>query len=157
MVDEGLLGPQTRVELINGIIFDKAPQTSGHATAVVLTQEALRKICPADRFVRAQMPLAFGKDSEPEPDAAVISGHPLDYSTHHPTTSALVVEVADASLDHDRTRKRRLYAREGVPEYWLLNTTGRRLPRRDTRIRTPPPKPSSGREPPPTASTACRR
>ena len=39
----------------------------------------------------------------------------------------LVVEVADTSLRYDVTGKRDLYARAGVPEYWVLNIKGRKL------------------------------
>ncbi|TPG12719.1 Uma2 family endonuclease [Sphingomonas oligophenolica] len=33
----------------------------------------------------------------------------------------LVIEVADATLRNDLNRKRRIYAREGVPEYWVVD------------------------------------
>jgi len=39
----------------------------------------------------------------------------------------LVVEVADTTLSSDLTIKRDLYARAGVPEYWVLNMKGRKL------------------------------
>ena len=32
-----------------------------------------------------------------------------------------VIEVADATLRNDLGRKRRIYAREGVPEYWVVD------------------------------------
>jgi len=70
--------------------------------------------------VRGQMPLALGDDSEPEPDVAVVAGSPRDYRDAHPTTAALIVEVADASVAYDRKRKAPLYARAGIPEFWLL-------------------------------------
>jgi Uma2 family endonuclease len=41
--------------------------------------------------------------------------------------AVLVVEVADASLDFDRERKRRIYAAAGIPEYWLVNLPERRI------------------------------
>jgi len=34
---------------------------------------------------------------------------------------ALVVEVADASLDRDRSIKKQVYARAGIPVYWIVN------------------------------------
>lgn len=40
---------------------------------------------------------------------------------------ALVIEVADATLDSDLGRKAALYARHGVPEYWVADVTGRVL------------------------------
>lgn len=35
----------------------------------------------------------------------------------------LIVEVADSSLAYDRTVKRSLYARHGIPEFWVVNLT----------------------------------
>jgi Uma2 family endonuclease len=48
-------------------------------------------------------------------------GQPRDYREHHPTTAVLVVEISFSTLDFDRNCKLRLYARNGIPEYWLLN------------------------------------
>ncbi len=67
------------------------------------------------------MPLVLGEDSAPEPDVALVAGSLRDYRDAHPRTALLVVEVADASLAHDRFRKVPLYARAGLPEYWLLD------------------------------------
>jgi Uma2 family endonuclease len=51
----------------------------------------------------------------------VVRGSPRDSRDAHPTSPVLVVEVALASLRLDRTRKRRAFARAGVPEYWIVN------------------------------------
>jgi Uma2 family endonuclease len=126
---KGFFRPDQRVELIEGIIYDMAPQNSHHATALRLTQEALRLTFPpsAGYEIRGQLPLALSEDSEPEPDLAVVTGTIRDYSDDHPTTAVLVVEVADSSLLHDRKRKLPLYARFGVGETWLLNLVRRTL------------------------------
>jgi Uma2 family endonuclease len=60
---------------------------------------------------------------EYELDVAVVPGKFEDYFSAHPTTAVLVVEVADSSLLqlHDRKRKKKLYARAGIPEYWLVD------------------------------------
>ena len=52
-------------------------------------------------------------------------GVPEDYLNAHPTTTALVIEVADASLGFDRRIKGSLYARGGVQDYWIVNVTER--------------------------------
>jgi Uma2 family endonuclease len=67
------------------------------------------------------MPLALDDTSEPEPDVAVVPGKARDYTFAHPTTAALVVEVADTSLALDRKTKQAVYARNGIPEYWVVN------------------------------------
>lgn len=83
--------------------------------------DALRAVFPAGFLVRSQLPLALGAESMPEPDVAVVLGKPDDYRKAHPTAALLVLEVSDASELHDRNRKALLYARGGIPEYWMAN------------------------------------
>jgi len=113
----------TRVELVEGAIYDRSPQKSKHAVVVSLAETALRAAFGAGFYVRVQMRLALGDDSEPEPDVAVVPGSPRDYLEGHPETALLVVEVADASLHHDRKRKLPLYARYGIAEAVLIDLT----------------------------------
>ncbi|WP_397546178.1 Uma2 family endonuclease [Rhodothermus marinus] len=123
LAEVGLVDPDARLELIDGEILQKmSPQSSRHATAVLLVAEALRSVFASPAYtVRVQLPLALGPYSEPEPDVAVVEGTPRRYREAHPSTAVLVVEVADASLAFDRTRKASLYARAGIPEYWIVN------------------------------------
>jgi hypothetical protein len=74
-----------------------------------------------------QGPLALDPDSEPEPDVAVVSGAPEDYSRAHPSRAALAVEIADSSLGADREYKGSLYARAGLADYWIVNLVDRVL------------------------------
>ena len=121
MIEAGVLTPEDRVELIEGEILAMTPQGSAHATGVSLAQEALRAAFGPRVYVRVQLPLALGSDSEPEPDVAVVAGSVRDYRDAHPQSALLVVEVADTTLAYDRDRKGSLYARAGVPEYWIVN------------------------------------
>lgn len=43
----------------------------------------------------------------------------------HPRSALLVVEVSGESLAQDRSLKARVYARAGVPEYWIVNVVER--------------------------------
>ena len=122
MVEAGVFGPEDRIELIEGeIVHTMSPQSSQHAITVSRVQDVLRDVFGRGWYVRAQMPLALGDDSEPEPDIAVVPGSLGDYREAHPRTAVLVVEVADTSFDYDRERKKRLYARRRIPEYWIVN------------------------------------
>jgi len=121
LVEQGFFHPEEKIELVDGVIFEMTPQSSRHASGVRLTELALQPLYREGFDVRTQLPLALGLDAEPEPDVAVVPGHARDYIAAHPTTAVLIVEVADSSLLHDRKRKARLYARAGIPEYWLLN------------------------------------
>jgi Uma2 family endonuclease len=120
MVADGLFQPEERVELIEGVIYNRSPQSSRHSTAVHVVAEALRRAFP-QHYLRIQAPLALGDLSAPEPDLAVVPGQPRDYRDGHPNQALLVVEVADSSLLHDRQRKVPLYAEAGIPETWILN------------------------------------
>ena len=119
-VDAGVFGPDDRVELIDGQLLEMTPRGSRHAAIVNQAGEVLRDAFGGGYSVRPQCPLAVGDDSEPEPDLAVVRGRPVDYLAAHPTTAILVVEVSDETLHRDRTVKQRLYARCGLPEYWIL-------------------------------------
>jgi len=121
LVEQGFFHPEERLELVDGAIYEMTPQSSHHATGVRAVHHALQSIFIQGYDVRPQLPLALGEDSEPESDVAVVPGEWPDYSRAHPTAAVLVVEIADSSLLHDRKRKANLYARAGIPEYWIDN------------------------------------
>ncbi len=123
MIEAGIFGEDDRVELIEGDIRPMSPQNSAHRAAVTLANYALMAVCPDDVHIRTQGPIALGDVSEPEPDVTIVRGNPRDFSEHHPGPNeiALIIEVADSSLEHDWETKRRLYARHGIPEYWIVN------------------------------------
>ncbi len=124
----GVYGPEERLELVDGEVICKlSPQESPHATAISLVVEALRQRCMPASHVRAQLPLALGEYSKPEPDVVVVEGHIRDYAEAHPTSALLVVEVGDSTLAFDRTRKAELYARYRLPEFWIVNLVARQL------------------------------
>jgi Uma2 family endonuclease len=127
MVDADVFPPTARLELLDGEILDMTPQKSVHASAVDLVEEALRACFSTGFYVRGQKPLALDDHSEPEPDVAVVQGCVRDYTGHHPRTAVLIVEVADSTLAFDRVKKATAYARNGIPEYWILNLRDRTL------------------------------
>jgi Uma2 family endonuclease len=62
-------------------------------------------------------------DDLSEPDFAALKPREDDYrkATPRPEEVLLIIEVADSSLAYDRAVKRSLYARHGVPEFWIVN------------------------------------
>ena len=126
MVARGAFPPGARVQLLEGEILEMTPQSPDHALAVRAAEEALRRVFTHGYDVRVRMPLGVDDDSEPEPDVAVVRGNFRDFRTH-PLTAELVVEVADTSLEFDRSRKAARYASAGIPEYWVVNLVERRV------------------------------
>jgi len=109
------------VELIGGQLIVAEPKGSPHATAVGMANDALRAVLPPGWIVRVQDPLALDDESAPEPDIALVRGSRADYRHAHPARPALAIEVAQSSLSFDRQHKGSLYARAGVPDYWIVN------------------------------------
>jgi Uma2 family endonuclease len=128
MIATGILAPDEPVELLEGWLVPKMVRNPPHSTARQLTATALRQILPAGWHVRSQEPITLG-DSEPEPDVAVVRGDLGRYERSHPGPQdvALIVEVADASVQRDRSIKKRVYARAGIPVYWIINLPERRI------------------------------
>jgi Uma2 family endonuclease len=126
-MDETGFFANTRVELINGRVFEMPPMKPAHATSLSKTSEVLGQILPAGCHVRQQAPLNLGIMDEPFPDFAVVFGDVDTYAAEHPVTALLVIEVSDSTLVHDRTEKFLQYAQAGIPEYWIVNLVDRQL------------------------------
>jgi Uma2 family endonuclease len=121
LVADGTIGPDDRVELLEGVIVAMSPQNPPHAFALGRLNRLLGAVLGAEASVRVQLPLEVGAHSTPEPDLAIVAGREEDYLTGHPTTGLLVIEVADSTLSQDRLTKGSLYAAGGIPEYWIVN------------------------------------
>ena len=128
MIRTGILTDDDPVELLEGWLVVKMPKNPPHRLATQLTRQALERLAPPGWFVDAQEPITLD-DSEPEPDVVVVRGDRRDYADRHPGPRdvALVVEVADTTLQRDRTFKKRLYALSAVPVYWILDLAGGQL------------------------------
>jgi Uma2 family endonuclease len=124
LIDLGAFRPGERLELVGGTVVVREPQGGPHAAAVGLTEDALRQAFGVGWTVRTHSPIALDEDSEPEPDIAVIPGSRRDHRRVHPSHPALIVEVADSSLEFDRSEKASLYARAGIADYWIVNLGG---------------------------------
>lgn len=126
LVERGLLAPDDPVELLEGVVVEKSPQSAGHASGISLVAEVLRLAFVAtatEVIVRVQLPLLLGI-SAPAPDIAVVAGRARDFFQAHPSSALMIVEVADSSLAQDRLSKQAISAAAGVPEFWILNLRG---------------------------------
>jgi len=121
----GVLGEDEHVELLEGLIVDMAPQGRPHALVISRLTELLMAARRPDCRVRVQLPLSLCGDSEPEPDLAIVTREDEERAQEHPRIALLVVEVAAESLRTDRLLKGRVYARAGIPEYWVVDVEGR--------------------------------
>ncbi len=121
LADEGLVAPDQKVELLDGIIVAMAPQSPLHAAAVRYVESALRDAFPRGTVIRTRLPFVAGDSSVPEPDVAVVAGDKRDYIDRHPGSALLIVEIAIATVAQDRLTKAVIYAAAGVPDYWIVH------------------------------------
>jgi Uma2 family endonuclease len=119
--ETGVLTEDDSVELLEGLIVRKMTKNPLHDWTIDFLTRNFSRQLPRDCFLRIQNVLRT-EDSEPEPDVVVAVGDFMEFRRKHPTGCevALVVEVAESSLDQD-WRKCRIYARAGVREYWIVD------------------------------------
>lgn len=121
----GILGEDDRVELLEGQLVDMSPIGPRHALVVDALAELLITAIAGRAGVRVQNPIELDDRSEPQPDIAVVRRPWRGYPNTHPRPSdiLLLIEVADTSLETDSGAKQELYARAGIPEFWLVDLT----------------------------------
>jgi Uma2 family endonuclease len=124
LVDLGMFEGE-RLELLAGHLVVREPLKSLHASTVAQAAHVLEAAFGRGFHARTQLPVALDEDSEPEPDVVIVTGRPFDYVDAHPSSAALLVEVADSSLRLDRRLKTPIYARARVADYWIVNLVDR--------------------------------
>lgn len=127
LVDRGELGPEDRVELLEGVVVSMAAQGSPHANAISRITALLVPLVGSRGVVRVQCSFRAGRYNVPEPDFAVVPGPIERWEGEHPSEALLVIEVSDTSLPTDRLSKAAIYAAVGVPQYLIVNLPGDRI------------------------------
>jgi Uma2 family endonuclease len=109
-----------RIELADGDLIDRTPVNPHYSAAVESIRDYLTGKFGAEK-VFVQAPVEVAKpDRErnlPEPDLSVRQGD----------RALLAVEIAECAAAWYATVRRELYARAGVPEYWLIDLPGRKV------------------------------
>jgi Uma2 family endonuclease len=128
MREQGILTEVDTIELLDGLLVEKMPKNPPHRIATRLVRDVLENLNLSGWYVETQEPITLS-NSEPEPDVAVIRGNTMDYSDRHPGADdvVLVIEVADSTLERDRTIKQKIYAKAGIANFWILNLVDRVL------------------------------
>lgn len=129
MAEVGILPQEARMELIEGEVIDMPPIGSLHAGTVIYLANRLTYAVRDRAIVSTQNPLFLDVHSEPQPDIALLRPRADFYRNAHPTTAdvLLIIEVADTTLPYDTQIKLPLYARQHIPEVWLVDLANQRL------------------------------
>ena len=124
MIRAGILTADDPVELIEGWLFRKMSKNPPHTVASRRLRRCLTPLLPDNLDLISQDPISLERfDSEPEPDFAIVSFDSSNSADGHPTAkdTQLVIEVSHTTLGNDLTDKKALYAKAGIPVYWVVN------------------------------------
>ena len=125
MIEAGILA-ERRVELIAGDIVEVSPEKPLHAHIGRELNYYLQSLLGQRAKVSEAHPVTLS-DSEPEPDIAVVRWQ--TYRERHPHAEDIyfLIEVADTTLAKDLDDKKKVYARAGIVEYWVIDVQGRKV------------------------------
>jgi Uma2 family endonuclease len=116
----GIIGPEERVELIDGEIIALNAKGNRHEIVRSRLTSFWSKHVPDDLMVVSEPAFKLEPHNEPEPDI-IIFHDALQVPDVRGDTVLLVVEVSDSSISRDLKIKAPLYARFGVREYWVID------------------------------------
>lgn len=125
LVEADALGT-TRVELLNGRIYRRAPHAMRHMAAVSNATEVFNRLKAGGDWVIYQGTLRLSRYSAPDPDVLWLPV-PKDTPQHLWPAPVLVVEISDTTYRKDSGIKLRTYAFHGIPEYWIENLRANRI------------------------------
>lgn len=128
MLDLGIIDREEKLELLDGYLVLKMSQDPPHRTVVTNLSYCLPPLFPAGWIVMVHCPISLG-DRDPEPDGVIVRGTRADYRSREPVADdfGIVIEVSDSTLDMDRRGKGRIYARAGIPVYWIINVADKQI------------------------------
>jgi Uma2 family endonuclease len=123
---------QRRLELVEADVVDKKPESWAHSRSKDQIYDWLKPVFGADRVARAVFIDVAPEDNpknEPQPDVIALNRAVREIAGNPgPQDIQLLVEVSDLlSLGYDFHIKGPLYARAGIPEYWLAELMRRRI------------------------------
>ena len=122
MVAAGVLHEDSKVELLDGVIYPMSPSSEEHSFGILSISNLFRDL-PKSYLTCSQLPLQIGTESIPEPDFMVLKGSTKSFRNRYiaPNDVVLLVEVSKSSAKFDRSAKLELYAKAGIPEYWIVD------------------------------------
>lgn len=127
MAEAGIFSEDDHIELIAGELVDMAPIGDEHAGLTTQLNHLLHRAAVTNALISVQSPLILDDHNEPEPDLLLLHFRPDYYKHAKPRAEdvLLLIEVADTSLNYDRSVKLPLYAQHRIPEVWIINLKDR--------------------------------
>ncbi|MEM1215390.1 MAG: Uma2 family endonuclease [Bacteroidota bacterium] len=127
-IQADVFNKEDKIELLYGQIVAFHPKGAPHDECVTTIAEFFYDRLDENYQIRQEKSLLVTKThSHPEPDILIVNHQSYAHRRPTPEDSFLVAEVANSSLDRDRTVKVALYAEAGLQEYWIVNLIHRQI------------------------------
>lgn len=128
MITAGLLVDR-QVELLDGDIVDMAPELPIHRATYRRGAKYLEALLGDRAVVFTAAPITLPSNGEPQPDIAIVLPPESRYDDRHPAPDDIcwLIEVSNSTLAFDLEEKARLYARDGIAEYWVVDVPNHQL------------------------------
>ena len=122
LADAGALDMYERTELIEGLIVDMASMSTRHSiltSRILVELELALRALGSPLTALATPTVTLPPHNAPMPDVVVVR---LGDDRYLPADATLLaIEVSLSTLRQDLTVKRDIYARGGIPEYWVVD------------------------------------
>jgi Uma2 family endonuclease len=117
-----------KVELLDGEIIDMNADGDGHSTWTgSLTERLVLAFHGKARVIPQQTVRLIEDFYMPVPDFTITPLERYQPRVVRSDEISFAIEISDSTLSDDRTYKQKLYARNGVLEYWILNVQAGQL------------------------------
>ncbi|MEM6397354.1 MAG: Uma2 family endonuclease [Bacteroidota bacterium] len=124
LIEDGALTEYNKVELIEGRLIKKMSISKAHRDCLDLVNTYFIVNFGSDYLCSPQNPISLSQQhSEPEPDFAVINRRTYANRPSNPEAEdiLLLIEIANTTLEYDRSIKSKMYAQANILEYWIIN------------------------------------
>ncbi len=127
LIDNGLLADKN-VELLEGELIEMPPESPLHSYITRTSTQYLREKLSGLALVIEAHPITLA-NSEPEPDIAIVKDHAHNYKNRHPFAEDifLLIEISNKTLSYDLNEKKKIYAKEGIKEYWVVDINNHQI------------------------------
>jgi Uma2 family endonuclease len=127
LIDNGLLADKN-VELLEGELIEMSPESPLHSYVTRTGTQYLREKLKGLALIIEAHPITLN-NSEPEPDIAIVKPLSHGYKNRHPFAEDIfcLIEISNKTLNYDLNDKKRIYAKEGIKEYWVADINNRQI------------------------------
>jgi Uma2 family endonuclease len=127
LIDKGILAHKS-VELIEGELREMSPESPFHGYITEGIVQYLRKLLQGLALVKEAHPITLS-NSEPEPDLAIVKLSRNRYRDRHPYAEDIfwLMEVSNKTLNYDLHDKKKVYAKAGIREYWVIDINSSKI------------------------------